>query len=98
MYGVAAILVLVAMALALVRALRGPTVYDRILAVNVFGTATVIMISIVGFMIRAADFVDIALIYALISFTSTLAVLRFTEYQRSMDDREKQESVPEGEV
>ena len=84
MYGVAAILVLVAMALALVRALRGPTVYDRILAVNVFGTATVIMISLVGFMIRASDFIDIALIYALISFTSTLAVLRFTEYQNAM--------------
>ena len=98
MYGVAAILVLVAMALALVRALRGPTVYDRILAVNVFGTATVIMISIVGFMIRASDFIDIALIYALISFTATLAVLRFTEYQRTMAERENQDSNAEGEA
>ncbi|MAW60554.1 MAG: pH regulation protein F [Planctomycetes bacterium] len=98
MYGVAAILVLVAMALALVRALRGPTVYDRILAVNVFGTATVIMISLVGFMIRASDFIDIALIYALISFTSTLAVLRFTEYQNAMAKREEQAAASEGEA
>lgn len=98
MYGVAAILVLVAMALALVRALRGPTVYDRILAVNVFGTATVIMISTVGFMIRASDFVDIALVYALISFTATLAVLRFTEYQRAMAERENQEPTREGDA
>ena len=98
MYGVAAILVLVAMALALVRALRGPTVYDRILAVNVFGTATLIMISLVGFRIRASDFIDIALIYALISFTSTLAVLRFTEYQNAMAKREEQAAASEGEA
>lgn len=98
MYGVAAILVLVAMALALVRALRGPTVYDRILAVNVFGTATVIMISIVGFMIQSSGLIDIALIYALISFTATLAVLRFTEYQREMDERQEPDAATEGEA
>lgn len=98
MYGVAAIMVLVAMALALIRALRGPTVYDRILAVNVFGTATVIMISIVGFMIQSSGLIDIALIYALISFTATLAVLRFTEYQREMDERQEPDAATEGEA
>lgn len=84
MYGFAALLMLVTMALALVRALLGPTVFDRILAVNMFGSATVLMISIVGFMISRTDLVDIALIYALVSFTGTIAVLRFVEYERAV--------------
>ena len=61
-------------------------------------TATVIMISIVGFMIQSSGLIDIALIYALISFTATLAVLRFTEYQREMDEREEPEAATEGEA
>ena len=80
MFEIAAFLLLGAMALALTRALRGPTVFDRILAVNMFGTATVLMISVIGFMGTARDLVDIALIYALVSFTGTIAVLRFVEY------------------
>lgn len=80
MYGATALLLLVAMGLALARALKGPGVFDRILAVNVFGTATVLMVSVLGFMGTSEDLVDIALIYALISFTATIAVLRFVEY------------------
>lgn len=80
MYEIAAFLLLASMALALIRALRGPTVFDRILAVNMFGTATVLMISVIGFMGTSRDLVDIALIYALVSFTGTIAVLRFVEY------------------
>ncbi len=80
MYEIAAFLLLGCMGLALARALRGPTVFDRILAVNMFGTATVLMISVIGFMGTSRDLVDIALIYALVSFTGTIAVLRFVEY------------------
>ena len=80
MYAAAALSLLVAMGLALLRALRGPNLFDRILAVNVFGTATVLMVSVLGFMGTSEDLVDIALIYALISFTATVAVLRFVEY------------------
>jgi len=83
MFGVTALLLLVAMALGLVRALRGPTVFDRILAVNMIGTATVALISTLGFVVGRDDLVDIALIYALISFTSTLAVLRFGDHERA---------------
>lgn len=91
MFGVSALLLLVGMALALTRALRGPTVFDRILAVNVFGTATVLMVSVLGFMGNRGDMVDIALIYALISFTGTIAVLRFVEYERHRAAVEAQE-------
>jgi len=76
----AALAVLAVMALVLIRALRGPTVYDRILAVNIFGTKTVLLIALMAFISERHDLLDIALGYALINFIGTIAVLRFFEY------------------
>ncbi|MDY0191514.1 MAG: monovalent cation/H+ antiporter complex subunit F [Desulfuromonas sp.] len=81
MYAAAALAILVVMALTLVRALVGPTAFDRLLAVNMFGTKTVLLIAVVGFMTDRPDFLDIAIVYALVNFLSTLAVLRFFERQ-----------------
>jgi multicomponent Na+:H+ antiporter subunit F len=75
-----AVAILVSMGLALTRALLGPTVYDRILAVNMFGTKTVLLIGVYGFLTHRPEFLDIALVYALINFISTIAVLKFSEY------------------
>jgi len=72
--------ILVVMVLALVRALLGPTVYDRILAVNMFGTKTVLLIAVFGLISGRFDYIDIALVYALINFISIIAVLRFFEF------------------
>jgi len=72
--------ILLTMALTLVRALRGPTVFDRILAVNMFGTSTVLGIAVIGFVTDRPDFLDIALVYALISFITTIATLKYFEY------------------
>ena len=69
--------VLIAMSLVLVRGLLGPTVYDRILAVNNFGTKTILMIALMGFLADRPDFLDIALLYALINFVATIAILKF---------------------
>ena len=80
MFAAAAIAILATMVLVLVRALAGPTVYDRILAVNSFGTKTVLIIAVFGFLTGRPDFLDIALVYALINFIGTVAVLKFFEY------------------
>lgn len=80
MFAVATAAVLVTMALALVRAFAGPTLYDRILAVNSFGTKTVLMIAVLGFLMGRPEFLDIALVYALINFIATIAVLKFFRY------------------
>ena len=69
--------ILVSMTLALVRALLGPTVYDRIMAVNIFGTKTVLLIAAVGFLTERPEFLDLAIVYALINFIGTIAVLKF---------------------
>lgn len=76
---VAGMLVLLTMALALTRALLGPTVYDRILAVNMFGTKTVLLIALLAALSGRADYLDIALLYALINFIAMIAVLKYTE-------------------
>lgn len=69
--------VLATMTLALVRAALGPTIYDRILAVNMFGTATVLFIAVLGFFTGRPDFLDLALLYALLNFVSTIAILKY---------------------
>ena len=80
MFAAAALAVLAVMALALMRALLGPWLYDRILAVNSFGTVTVLFIAVLGFVTGRPDFLDIALLYALINFVGTLAVLKYFRY------------------
>ena len=82
---VAIVGVLVTMGMALIRAARGPSVYDRILAVNTFGTATVLFISVLGFLLGRPDFLDLALVYALINFVGTLAALKLFKYGRLGD-------------
>jgi multicomponent Na+:H+ antiporter subunit F len=72
--------VVFAMMLSLYRASQGPTVFDRILAVNAFGTKTVLVICLVSFMIGRRDFVDLALLYSLMNFIGMVAVLRFSKY------------------
>lgn len=82
MFAAAAIALVVTMALALCRALLGPTLYDRILAVNSFGTKTVLLIAVAGFLAGRPDFLDIALLYALINFIGTIAVLKLFRHGR----------------
>ena len=72
--------ILVSMSMALVRALLGPTVYDRVMAVNIFGTKTVLLIAVLGFLTGRPEFLDLALVYALINFIGTIAVLKFFEF------------------
>ena len=80
MFVAIAVALLVTMALTLWRALAGPTSFDRLLAVNSFGTKTVLLIAAVGFVAGRPEFLDIALVYALINFLGTVAVLKFFEY------------------
>ena len=84
----ATVAVLVIMALALVRAFLGPGVYDRILAVNMFGTKTVMFIALYGFLTGRPEFLDIALVYTLINYIGVIAVLNFV-----VDTIEKDQTI-----
>jgi len=73
----AAIGILVVIGLALARAFTGPTIHDRVLAVNMVGTKTVLLICVIDFLGGNNEFLDIALVYALINFIGVIAMLRF---------------------
>jgi multicomponent Na+:H+ antiporter subunit F len=77
MYILVSIAILVTMVLALTRALLGPTVYDRVLAVNMFGTKTAMLLAVIAYLYGRPDFLDLALAYALINLVGILAVLEF---------------------
>jgi multicomponent Na+:H+ antiporter subunit F len=70
-----------AMALMLARLFAGPTLYDRVLAVNSFGTKTVLFLAVFAFLIGRPDAIDIALLYALINFVATIAILKFFRFR-----------------
>ena len=90
MIGAAAIALVVAIALMLIRALRGPTLYDRVVAVNSLGTKIILLLGVIGFLTGRPDFLDISILYALINFVATIAILKFFRYrsfQVSLDRR-----------
>jgi multicomponent Na+:H+ antiporter subunit F len=92
MYTAAALAILITMGLALARALLGPTVYDRILAVNMFGTKTVLLIAVFAFLSGRTDILDIALVYALINFIGVVAVLKLVEQGNFFTSGETEEN------
>jgi multicomponent Na+:H+ antiporter subunit F len=83
--------ILLTMFMYLIRAIRGPSVFDRTLAVNAFATQTVLLIAVMGFVTGRPDWLDLALVYALLGFIGVLAVLRFAKFGALADDiRERQ--------
>ena len=84
----AAAALITTMILVLARAFAGPTVYDRILAVNHIGSQTVLLIAVMGFITGRPDFLDISLLYALINFVATIAVLRYVKRGRTQADKQ----------
>ena len=78
-FSIAALAILVTISLALARAFLGPTVYDRILAINMVGTKTALLIAVFAVLSKRTDMLDIALTYALINFIGVVAVLKMVE-------------------
>ena len=96
MFIAATIALLVALLLALIRAIAGPTLFDRVLAVNSVGTKTVLLIAVLGFLTERPEFLDIALLYVLVNFIGTIAVLKFFRYRNlglSNDELARREEI-----
>ncbi len=87
MIAAAIIALLMTLTLTLIRAFMGPSIYDRILAVNSFGTKTVVLIVVGGHALGWFSYVDIALMYALVNFIGTFAVMRFFEQHSPHGER-----------
>ena len=93
MFAAAAIAILLALTLAVIRAIRGPTVFDRVLAGNAVGTQAILLLAIVGFLSGRPEWLDIGLIYALLNVISTLAVLKFFRHGDLAYDDEEEEKA-----
>ena len=88
MFVVASVAILISMALAVARAVLGPTVFDRILAVNMFGTKSVLLVAVFAFVSGRPDVLDIALLYSLLNFLGVVAALRLVEREEYYSDGE----------
>ncbi len=77
MFATAMVAVLVSLALALARAIMGPTLFDRVLAANSVGTLAVLALALIGFVTGRPEFLDIAILYTLLNLVGTIAVLRY---------------------
>jgi len=93
MFSVAIIAVLIALTLAVVRALKGPTVFDRVLAANAVGTGAILLLALFGFLTGRPEFLDIGLLYALLNVIATLAVLKFFRYGSLAHGGEEEEEA-----
>jgi multicomponent Na+:H+ antiporter subunit F len=80
MFAAAACGLLVALALVLVRAFAGPTVFDRAQAANTVGTLAVLLLCVLGFLTGRPDFLDLAIVYGLLNLVGTIAVLKYFQY------------------
>ena len=89
MFGVAMVFVVLTMLFALWRAAKGPTVVDRIMAANMFGTKTVLLIAVGGFYMERPEFLDLALVYVLVNFVGTIAVAKYAKFGNLADDDER---------
>lgn len=96
MLAIYCVLCLLAMCCALLASIIGKTIYDKILCVNVFGTVTVAFIALFGFFTQRPEFLDIAIVYALINFIATLAVLKFFEYGNMGSESQKDPEATDG--
>jgi len=80
MFAAASVALLVTVALALARAIAGPTVFDRAQAANTIGTAAMLILAVYGFLTGRPEFLDLAIVYGLLNVVGTIAVLKFFRY------------------
>lgn len=96
MFAAAALALLVTVALALVRAALGPTVFDRAQAASTIGTCAVMLLAVIGFLTGRPEFLDLAITYGLLNVIGTIAVLKFFRVGNLGDPGDEAEEPPAG--
>jgi len=91
-FTVAALALLVTLALALTRAILGPTVFDRAQAANTIGTVAGLLLAVIGFLTGRPEFLDLAIVYGLLNLIGTIAVLKYFRYGDLGDPGEADEA------
>jgi multicomponent Na+:H+ antiporter subunit F len=79
LFGLGAIAVMVMIFMSLYRAIKGPTAPDRVVAINIIGTKTLILITLISRLYEQEFYLDIAVVYALMSFIATVGIAKYLE-------------------
>ncbi len=77
MFGFAALVLVVLIFIALFRLIKGPLLPDRLVAVDAINTLTVAILLLLGVVYEQLIFIDVAIVYALVSFVSTLYISKY---------------------
>jgi len=85
---IASLFIGVTLLMALYRAVVGPTKGDRLIAINVIGTKTLVLMAIISLVLKEQFFLDVVLVYALISFTASLFISREIKDKRLREEGE----------
>jgi len=94
MFAAATWALLITIALLLARALRGPTVFDRLLGANTIGTCAMLLLAVIGFLTGRPEFLDLALVYGLLNVLGTVAVLKYFRHGDLGDPGEIRDPEP----
>jgi multicomponent Na+:H+ antiporter subunit F len=81
-FDIASVAIIFAIMITLYRVIKGPTIYDRVLAANAIGTKAVVLLALIGFAYGRPHFLDLAVVYTLINFIATIAFLKYVEMER----------------
>jgi len=71
----------------LIRVVKGPTVYDKLMGTNAIATKTIVLICLIGFINDRIDmYLDITIAYAVLGFLGTMAIAKYIDTKR-IDDQ-----------
>jgi len=88
-----AIALTIIIAVPMVRVVKGPTLFDRILATNAIATKTIVLICLTGYIFGRIDmFIDITLAYAILGFLGSLVIAKYLSSYKIMRQREQEQS------
>ena len=93
MFFVATVAILLALTIVVVRAIRGPTVFDRVVAGNTIGGLAILLLAAIGFLTGRPEWLDIGLTYGLLNLIGTFAVLKYFRHGDLAYDAEEQDIV-----
>ena len=92
MFEAAALAVIAALVLVVLRVLRGPTLFDRVLAANSVGSLAIIFLAVLGFLNGRPEWLDIAITYGVLNLIGTLAILKFFRHGDLAHDAEEDDA------
>jgi multicomponent Na+:H+ antiporter subunit F len=92
MFAAAIFAIIAALVLIVVRVIKGPTVFDRVLAANSVGTLAILLLAVLGFQNGRPEWLDLGITYGVLNLIGTLAILKFFRHGDLAHDAEEEDA------